>query len=159
MNNDPTSLDNLHDIALPAEVSWWPLAPGWYFVFAILFLLVFQLVWRVWQGWNANAYRREAVKQLAKTEDPAVVAEILRRVALAILPRAEVAELSGEAWARWLSETCSTPMPAEVREQLVSGLYSSSQQPAEETAMLEKLKGYAQHWIVEHNIASIDAAV
>jgi len=33
---DPTSLENLYDIAMPPPIPWWPLAPGWYVVGGVL---------------------------------------------------------------------------------------------------------------------------
>ena len=34
--NDPGSLQNLNDIVVPGPVAWWPLAPGWYLLLAVL---------------------------------------------------------------------------------------------------------------------------
>ena len=60
MNEAATSLDRLHDIVLPPEVSWWPPASGWYVVGGILLLLLLFLVHRARKHWLANAYRRAA---------------------------------------------------------------------------------------------------
>ena len=43
---DPLSLP-LRDIALPAEIGWWPLAPGWWVLVTIVALAL--AVWRIWR--------------------------------------------------------------------------------------------------------------
>ena len=52
---------------------------------------------------RANAYRRAALREItAAGQDPAALAEILRRTALSAFPRAEVAGLYGDAWLGFL---------------------------------------------------------
>ena len=98
MNNDPTSLDKLHDLALPTEIPWWPLAPGWHFVITLLILTSLWLAWRCWSKWQANAYRRAALRELASAQDLTSIAVILRRTALAIAPRELVVSKTGADW-------------------------------------------------------------
>lgn len=110
--SDPASLQNLHDIVLPAPPGWWPPAPGWY-VLAVL-LLAFALWWgrRAWQRWRADRYRREALKAFrALQADPgrlAALPGLLKRTALAAWGREAVAALSGEAWHRFLDCSAGT---------------------------------------------------
>ena len=155
MNDDPTSLERLHDLALPSDVSWWPLAAGWYVVFALLLLVAIRFLWHARVKWKANAYRREALVQLAGASDVAAVAEILRRAALVFSPRNSIADLSGEAWVNWLSDRCAEPMPQDVREQLVKGLYQRRAGGSDATHSLAVLKDYASHWIQEHTASSM----
>lgn len=103
----------LRDLHLPEPVGWWPLAPGWWFLFAIT---VFALGWiavRVWQKYKFNAPRRYALQSLASAEADYLshqspvrlgkqVSELLRRGMLAYAPRHDVAGLTGDAWLRWL---------------------------------------------------------
>ena len=79
MNSDPASLDNLRDIVVPPSVPWWPPAPGWWVVFALLTLAIAVFAWRRWRAWHANAYRREALRELQAATSAAEVAEILKR--------------------------------------------------------------------------------
>jgi hypothetical protein len=118
MKDNPASLDRMHDLALPPQVPWWPPAPGWYVVIALLLLLACFLARRFWKHWRANAYRREALRQLANCGDTPAVAELLRRTALAITPRPEIAGKSGACWADWLAARLPSPMPAGVRSDL-----------------------------------------
>lgn len=145
MNPDPASLDALHDVVSPAGVSWWPLAPGWYIVAGFLILALAWSARTAWQRWQANAYRRAALRELGQLKDPSAVAELLRRVALVIAPRSTIASLSGPAWANWLSSWCEAAMPVEVRQLLSGGLYDRST-----TDDLTALREYAAHWIRHH---------
>ena len=64
MNPDPGSLDNLRDIVELPAVSWWPLAPGWWIVIALVAVIAAVNGMRAWKQWKANAYRRAALEEL-----------------------------------------------------------------------------------------------
>lgn len=68
MSADPTGLDKLHDILVPAPAPWWPPAPGWYWVFGLAAVIGAVLLWRAVARWQRNRYRREALAQLAQIE-------------------------------------------------------------------------------------------
>jgi hypothetical protein len=146
MNPDPTSLDNLHDLVIPPSIPWWPPAPGWYVLSALLAVAAAWLAWRSWKRWCANGYRRAALRELAKAQDVTAIAELLRRTVLAIMPRSVVASMSGPDWADWLAAQCSDPMPDPVRTQLTSGVYG--RRAAEQEIFA--LRNYAARWIARH---------
>jgi hypothetical protein len=111
--SDPASLANLHDIVSAQPVPWWPLAPGWYFLAAILLIVLTLGFWRWLCLWRSNAYRRAALVQLEHLESQLRVngqrqaslralPELVKRTALCVWPRQEVAPLSGEEWLTWL---------------------------------------------------------
>jgi hypothetical protein len=154
MNEAATSLDRLHDILLPPEVSWWPQAPGWYLVGGILLLLMLRLVHRIWNHRRANAYRRAALRELASVNDAAGIAELLRRTALATSPRSLIAAKTGAAWLDWLATQCTEPMPDTVRNQLTAGVYARDPQQNE----LGALRDYAAYWITRHRPLSPNGA-
>ena len=55
---------------------------------------------------RANAYRRAALQALDQAgDDPAQIALVLRRTALAAFPRAQVAGLIGADWLRFLDHS------------------------------------------------------
>ncbi len=147
MNAPATSLDRLHDLVLPPAVPWWPLAPGWYLVIALALVAVMWMTLRAWRQWQSNAYRREAVRELASLESSAAIAELLRRTALAIAPRSEIAEKTGTAWLDWLAAQLPEPMPDTVRTQLTVGVYNPSPAKQEFSA----LRDYAARWIKFHH--------
>ena len=112
--NDPAAaLAALHDIVVPAPVAWWPPAPGWYGVGALVLVLAGWRVWRIYRRWRGNAYRRDALREVvalraalgqAETRAAALadLAALLRRVAMHATPRVQVATLSGDAWLSFL---------------------------------------------------------
>ncbi|MEM6279633.1 MAG: DUF4381 domain-containing protein [Verrucomicrobiota bacterium] len=148
MKDDPASLQNLHDVVSPAAVSWWPLASGWYFVGAFVLIALVWQGWRRWRSWRASAYRRAALEELAEAHSSLDVATILRRTALAVAEREEVADRSGSAWIEWLEAALPGSLEAGVREQLVEGIYRSRS----DTSASEPLRAYAARWIRFHSV-------
>jgi len=146
MNDSAASLDRLHDLALPPQVSWWPLAPGWYVVIALILVFLTLTIFRAVRRWQANAYRRAALHELKSLETPAAIAELLRRTALAVSPRSSVAEKSGSAWLDWLAAQLHEPMPESVRVQLTTGVYARPSTNPD----LTHLRAYAARWIASH---------
>ena len=92
--DDPTSLQNLRDIAEPAPVPWWPPAVGWWILFVIVAAAVIWIALRAWRRWQANAYRRAALEELRSATNQVEIAKILKRVALCAFPRTDVASLT-----------------------------------------------------------------
>ena len=116
---DPQALP-LRGLHLPEPVGWWPLAPGWWVLIAILVVVSGVLV-RAWLRRRArSAARRKALRQLEESRsayayhgNPVVlgteVSELLRRTMLAYAPRSEVAGLTGDAWLAWLDRDLDQP--------------------------------------------------
>jgi len=146
MSEQATSLDLLHDLVTPPDVAWWPPAPGWYVVIAILLLGGILVLARLVSRYRADAYRRAALLELANLEDPASIAELLRRTAMAVAPRATVAQLKGPAWLDWLARNCHEPLPEGLRGQLTTGVYGRPDANDDINALRE----YAARWIRSH---------
>ena len=115
------SLENLHDIAAPPPVPWWPPAPGWYAVALTLLLIACWAVISFYLRWKRNEYRRQALAKLAELEqglaeidNPAPILrtlpELLKRSALAAYGRESVAYLAGRDWLAWLDTTAGRPL-------------------------------------------------
>jgi hypothetical protein len=99
-------IDRLAEPLQPAPVSMAPQTAGWTVLAVLLALVLAWLAWRWVQRWRANAYRRAALDELdAAGDDPAAIADILRRTALAAWPRGRVASLSGADWLHFLDAT------------------------------------------------------
>jgi len=86
---------------LPPLVSWWPLAPGWWILAGLLLglalLLVLGRLWR--RRHRQRAWQRQARAELGNLRAALSAASVLtRRILLAVLPRARVAALHGDAW-------------------------------------------------------------
>ncbi len=110
----------LRDLHLPDAVGWWPLAPGWWFLVALLATLAGYALYRAYRRYRRNAPRRYALGQLERFEseylehrNPVVLgkqlSELLRRGMLAYADRDEVAGLTGEAWLEWLDRDMPLP--------------------------------------------------
>ncbi len=130
---DPGSLSNLRGIVEPSAVSVWPLAPGVWALLAlvVIWLTVAGVLW--WRHRRRNAYRRAALRELATIRQdlgqPAkrnrallALPSLVKRVALAAFPRAQVAPLSGEAWIQFLNRTSRRPLFAGSPGQLLAGI-------------------------------------
>ena len=117
---DPASLQNLNDIVLPAAVSWWPPASGWYFLFGLLLIALTWFGYRSLQRWSNNRYRRAALRELQSLAERIHDAEgrdaslrqipvLLKRTALSVYPRSQVASLAGKDWFDFLNSTVKSP--------------------------------------------------
>ena len=105
--SDPSDLSNLRDIVVPAAVSFWPPAPGWWAVGAACLVAAGVAIAAIVRHWQRNAYRREALRAL-QSADGRDISSILKRAALAAFPREQVASLNGAAWLAFLDRTGGT---------------------------------------------------
>lgn len=93
----------LEDIPVPDPVPMWPQTPGWYVLAAVLIAAAVILVRWVQARRAAEAYRKAAMAELDRAgDDPARIAALLRRTALAAFPRDRVAGLYGTEWLAFL---------------------------------------------------------
>ena len=159
------ALQQLHDIVEPAAPSFWPPAPGWYFVGAAVLLLVMMAgVW-LWRRWQANAYRRQALSELAALRDGpqsispphqriSALASLLRRVALHGAAREQIASLSGSAWIGYLSNQGNRPPGEAVAALLCRGPYANFAANDEiattHRSDMEAAFDYVAEWIKQH---------
>ena len=116
---DPQAIP-LRGLHLPEPVGWWPLAPGWWVLFAVL-IVASGLLIRAWlRHRERSAARRRALRKLEECRsayayhgNPVVLgaelSELLRRTMLAYAPRSEVAGLTGDAWLAWLDRDLERP--------------------------------------------------
>jgi len=152
MKETATSLGHLRDIVLPPAVPWWPLAPGWYVLFALILIITAVLGWRMWKRWRANAYRRTALRDLGTLHDAPAIAELLRRTALAIVPRHLVAAKTGDAWVDWIVGQSNEVMSPDVRKLLTAGVYGRQATDHD----VDALRDFARRWIARHHLVSHD---
>lgn len=111
-----SDLTQLRDIHLPASISWWPLAPGWYLLALIIALLCLMLGFLLHRQYSNGRAKHEALRTLAMYQQEykreansqlfsSQISELLRRVALAYYPRVDVAGLHGDLWINFLNTT------------------------------------------------------
>ncbi|MEI6145098.1 MAG: DUF4381 domain-containing protein [Methylococcales bacterium] len=122
----------LKDIHLPDAISWWPPAIGWW----LLVLLIPTLL--VFSYWLYKRLTRKTALKTAKKELAAIkinaeldntqklreLSMLLRRVAVSLAPRAEVASLTGQSWLAYLDQSLTgAPFSVGAGQLLISAPY------------------------------------
>ncbi len=114
---DPSSIGDplaaLRAYHMPEPIGWWPPAPGWSMLLILLVTALGAFVWWLAVRRSGSAAARHARRELrqlrrelAYSNDNArfirQLSKLLRRYALAVFPRDQVAALTGEAWLTFL---------------------------------------------------------
>lgn len=141
----------LEPVPAPDSVSMLPQTAGWIWLGLLLLAVTVFLVHRIWLHRQKNAYRREALSELALCRnDPAAMGLLLRRTALAAYPRATVASLFGKEWLRFLDSTYGGEGFSNGPGQVLSmGPYQHM--PADTT-----VASLVEEWIKQHRIEGFD---
>lgn len=115
---DANPLAKLRDIHLPKPISIWPLAPGWYLLLTLILLILVAVAIVIYRHQRKTRGKKLALQQLASLRDLAKRAQtshaiaqlsiLLRRLALSVSSRQEVASLHDDAWLQFLDETGET---------------------------------------------------
>lgn len=139
-------LSQLRDVHTPTEViSAWPLAWGWWVLFALL-LLCAAAVFLLLRHYQKNRYRRLALKELEQLVNIENPHNFLYQVALlikavAIQTQANTAQLHGSQWQIYLQQH----MPEDVAYTLANARYQP-QVNIDKRAILQAVK----QWIKAH---------
>jgi len=155
-----TALNQLADIRLSDPVGWWPPAPGWWLLAALLLAgLWFGGRWAL-AFWRRRRNCRQALLELERVFDDFAAADasqadvsklrcvnavnsVLRRVALTHFPDPSVAGLGGADWVRFLrANGNSTQLDRELARALSEGRFQPSL--AVDT---DRLEAFSQEWI------------
>ena len=102
----------LRDIHLPDPVSWWPPAPGWWGLVMFCLLLIL-MVWALMRARRRGRLKKQSLIELQQFIEKfqsdgdvqqltAQLSVLLRRLALSLYPRRQVAALTGTEWLRFL---------------------------------------------------------
>ncbi len=104
----------IKDIHLPDTVSWWPPAPGYWLLLALIVLIIAG-VYLIHIIRQRNRVKKSALAELKiikqhyqqQADDKTLVnalAALLRRAAISSYPRSDCASLTGKAWLSWLDK-------------------------------------------------------
>ena len=157
-------LAQLRDLHLPADISAWPPAPGWWLLALPFIALLGFALFKLLKFIQDNRYRRLALQQLmlinADDSDPALylqqLNQLLKRTALAAKPTQNIADLSGIAWLAFLDASLqSTEFREGAGQILADGPYAPTTQNFDPQA----LKQLCQRWIKRHNIRKATEAI
>jgi len=115
---NPEQLLQLKDIHLPPTPSIWPLALGWWLLFALLLIVGTYLFFVIRKHLRIRKHKRILFDELTNLEEKlrdspnkTHIAEanvLLRRIALAYYPEANVASLTGGDWLDFLDQSGNT---------------------------------------------------
>ncbi len=112
---DPnTLLEQLKDIHAPTDITWWPLAPGWWLLAAIILITVIICVHKIFKWRKQTAWRRMALKHLSKLwrnesqlDNAAMIIEIntlLKRSLASKFSADDYLSQTGNAWSTTLND-------------------------------------------------------
>ena len=109
---------SLQDIHLPAPAGFWPLALGWWVLFALCILIISGLIYKVLQHKKRKKIRTAIYAQFDALEkklvnnpsnaNVAAINTLLRQLAMQYYPRTKIASLAGNKWLQFLDESGDT---------------------------------------------------
>jgi hypothetical protein len=129
-------LAQLRDIRLPQEVSWWPLAPGWWIALGILLSIAFAAL--IFVAWRRRTLKYAALRELdslssrpadsyALGELATEVSVLLRRVVLRLDLGNNLAQAHGDNWQSFLI-AAPHGMPEPVAHLIATAAYAPATQ-------------------------------
>jgi hypothetical protein len=159
-------LAELRNIHLPDPVSSYPTAPGWWLLATLILVCTYLLIRWLIRYWRSNRYRRvgisqlnEIFKQFEANEDAkqylASFSELLKRLALTIYPREQVASLTGEEWVAFLDRSAKSKAFSMGAGQVL--MYSTYEREA--SFDVQELHQLGLNWIRKHRSGSFESRV
>jgi hypothetical protein len=137
----------LRDIHLPAPLGWWPPAPGWWLLAVIVPVALALLFW-LYKRLSRKTAVKAAQQALAalrldaaldERQKLAALSVLFRRTAVSLFPRAETANLTGEAWLAFLQRPLNDARFTEEGRLLIDAPYRREEPDAEAVKALFKL--------------------
>jgi hypothetical protein len=150
--NDP--LAQLRDIHLPAEVSWWPLAWGWWLLIALAGAALIGLIWMLLKRHQSRLYRRQAQAQIDRLQQqhtanllPTIFA-VLKQAANTAYPEQRFGSLGTNEFIAFLQQSCDQSIFDQLPDNLDSLLYANQSQI--DQSLHKHLVTSASLWIARH---------
>jgi len=145
------------EIIPAAPVPYTPQTSGWYVLGGVLLLSIARFIQLAVRSYRHNAYRRAALAELSKLRaslatDREVTlrhtASLLKRSALAVFPRGQVAPLSGAEWLEFLDRTGPGALSPTAKDALITVALDAPAQLSR-SADHELLDG-VERWVRRH---------
>jgi hypothetical protein len=131
---NPTSLLPLKDIHLPNPLPWWPPAPIWFVVFALVLIGLALSAIALIKRYRQQRYCRLALLQLQQLRaqpntagTAANLAYLVKQIAVLYFPQADVAKTTGSQWLRFLDQTTSHNGFEQYGQALIDAAYRPAQ--------------------------------
>ncbi|WP_162180641.1 DUF4381 domain-containing protein [Shewanella mangrovi] len=147
------ALANMQDIQLPADIGWWPLAPGiWAVAIISLLLILFASIWLIKvlrQRRQQRAAAKEALVLLDQLDSddpqlPVILSALLKRTAISYGQRQDVAGLTDDNWYHYLDQV----LPEAERGQFANLLQHRYRRPGatiDGRQLLQLTRSWLQH--------------
>jgi hypothetical protein len=154
MNGNP--LDNLRDIHLPQDVSWWPLAIGWWILIAMLLIAITYLTYYLIKRYRLSLTKRQAMQLLndyqaahqTHQDNKRLLSDyssLIRRIVMSYYPREQLASVTGDAWLKQLNSlTDEAYFTDDIADCLISGPYQRQPIDAQQVA---KVATQIERWL------------
>lgn len=165
--NTPDPLSELRDLHLPAAVSPWPPAPGWWILLALFVLLIVVVGYMLAHYLDSRKYRRKALAEHSKIcslegdkERIQNFLELLRRTVISATGETHSASLQTDEFLNFLQESCSKKSLFNCdREKLDQALYSPLLGDEIEGLrdLCDLIMTDSRNWILEHKVTQVKA--
>ncbi len=109
--NPSDPLAQLRDIHLPEAISWWPLAPGWWVLGALIIAGLAYAGHFLWQRHHALTYRRQALQEIKQLPNDSqhrritALFSLLKRVAVSAYPELNLSSLNQAEFIAFIKRT------------------------------------------------------
>ena len=156
------ALKGFQEISNPETIHWFPLATGWYFVAALAAVFLSWKIFIAVKRYVADAYRRNALRQLEKINAAfdsgnlshrqylQQLRQLLKATTLVIYQRHEVASLSGQQWAQFLNQNADNAyFDKDILELLENPTYR--QQYEADADSLKRFSQCVARWLAHHH--------
>lgn len=114
-------LSQLRDVEAPDPISAWALAPGWWLLIVLLFVVIAGLTYFLISYWRKNRWRRESLRCLATLEHQASdysnqqllieINQLLKRTLASAHNDRTCLQLTGQDWAKKLRTVTRNNQP------------------------------------------------
>lgn len=149
-------LEKLVETQAPEAISWLPQTLGWKLLAGIALLLLIIKSYQLYQGYQRNAYRREALAWLKRCQQTdsldlyMQLPSLLRETALSAYKRTEITQLTGSQWEHWLDQQCqqtsfSTSCPNILHQLSYMPINSHDVHTEQYQVLLEQIRLWIKH--------------
>lgn len=138
----PELLKQLKDVQLPSPISWWPLAPGWYGLLALVIIIALLGLWFYRRHKKRQQRRQRIVQYLQHVNNFSEAMAYIKQVAINCYPDKSVEHLQGDAWINFLASTATLSMSDSLQQQLAQAAYQAA--PDNSAKMLAVLQSWLE---------------